>query len=257
MAGYPDMNDEWWAEAVWPDYLLSAYQRVPLVEEFTPNGFPSRNVSITAACITNNFNHKETDGEEAAPSVLRHSAFPSQRKISTSYSILMVHYHARLTPPSFPSAPPHDMRKCTQVPPSARAPRRSGGRNRLPLGPPRSSFEVLEGDLAKTIRFSGLCPLYADRVAVFTVSRIENKFREFGNVTDIPKSGRKRILDDERELDILLYIQDNPHKPTRQVAADNDVSKTSILRLPKNEKYRPYKIHLVPELNDDDPDRRL
>ncbi|KAJ8952415.1 hypothetical protein NQ318_014507, partial [Aromia moschata] len=25
----------------------------------------------------------------------------------------------------------------------------------------------------------------------------------------------------------------------------------------KNEKYRPYKIHLVQELNDDDPDRRL
>ncbi|KAJ8942549.1 hypothetical protein NQ318_021951 [Aromia moschata] len=52
-------------------------------------------------------------------------------------------------------------------------------------------------------------------------------------------------------------IQDNPHKPTRQVAADNDVSKTSILRFLKNEKYRPYKIHLVQELNDDDPDRRL
>ncbi|KAJ8946089.1 hypothetical protein NQ318_010386 [Aromia moschata] len=39
---------------------------------------------------------------------------------------------------------------------------------------------------------------------------------------NIPKSGRKRILDDEQKLDILLDIQDNPHKPTRQVAADND-----------------------------------
>ncbi|KAJ8936764.1 hypothetical protein NQ318_005679, partial [Aromia moschata] len=55
---------------------------------------------------------------------------------------------------------------------------------------------------------------------------------------------RKRILDDEQKLDILLDIQDNPNKPTRQVVADNDVSKTSILRLLKNEKYRPYKIHL-------------
>ncbi|KAJ8944857.1 hypothetical protein NQ318_000226, partial [Aromia moschata] len=66
-------------------------------------------------------------------------------------------------------------------------------------------------------------------------------------------SGRKRILDDEQKLYILLDIQDNTHKPTRQVAVDNDVSKTSILRLLKNEKYRPYKIHLVQELNDDDP----
>ncbi|KAJ8954135.1 hypothetical protein NQ318_005729 [Aromia moschata] len=65
---------------------------------------------------------------------------------------------------------------------------------------------------------------YPDRrISQSTVSRIENKFREFGNVTDIPKSGRKRILDDEQKLDILLDIQDNPHKPTRQVAADNDI----------------------------------
>ncbi|KAJ8948035.1 hypothetical protein NQ318_003368 [Aromia moschata] len=99
---------------------------------------------------------------------------------------------------------------------------------------------------------------YHDRcISQSTVSKIENKFREFGNVTDIHKSGRKRILDDEQKLDILLDIQDNPHKPTRQVAADNDVSKTSILRLLKNQKYRPYKIHLVQELNDDDPDRQL
>ncbi|KAJ8962669.1 hypothetical protein NQ318_001063 [Aromia moschata] len=64
---------------------------------------------------------------------------------------------------------------------------------------------------------------YPDRrISMFAVSRIENKFREFGNVTDIPKSGRKRILDDEQKLDILLDIQDNRHRPTRQVAADND-----------------------------------
>ncbi|KAJ8952053.1 hypothetical protein NQ318_010963, partial [Aromia moschata] len=30
------------------------------------------------------------------------------------------------------------------------------------------------------------------------------------------------ILDDEQKLDILLDTQDNPHKPTRQVAVDND-----------------------------------
>ncbi|KAJ8954522.1 hypothetical protein NQ318_000754 [Aromia moschata] len=45
---------------------------------------------------------------------------------------------------------------------------------------------------------------YPDRrISQSTVGRIENKFHEFGNVTDIPKSGRKRILDDEQKLDIL------------------------------------------------------
>ncbi|KAJ8938058.1 hypothetical protein NQ318_014539 [Aromia moschata] len=69
---------------------------------------------------------------------------------------------------------------------------------------------------------------YPDRrISQSTVSRIENnvnsEFREFGNVTGIPKSGRKRILGDEQKWDILLDIQDNPHKPTKRVAADNDV----------------------------------
>ncbi|KAJ8940613.1 hypothetical protein NQ318_004537 [Aromia moschata] len=76
---------------------------------------------------------------------------------------------------------------------------------------------------------------YPDRrISQSSVSRIENKFREFGNITDIPKSGKKRTLDDEQKLDIMLDIHDNSHKPTRQVAADNDV-----------------------KLTDDDPDRRL
>ncbi|KAJ8949779.1 hypothetical protein NQ318_019009 [Aromia moschata] len=33
----------------------------------------------------------------------------------------------------------------------------------------------------------------------------------------LSKSGRKRILDDKQELDILLDIQDNPYKPTHKL----------------------------------------
>ncbi|KAJ8961110.1 hypothetical protein NQ318_008787 [Aromia moschata] len=83
------------------------------------------------------------------------------------------------------------------------------------------------------------------RISQYTVSRIENKFREFGNVADVPKSGRKRILDDEQKLDILLDIQD---KPTRHVAADNDAIKTSILRLLKTKNTAHIKIILFKNL---------
>ncbi|KAJ8944444.1 hypothetical protein NQ318_002141 [Aromia moschata] len=105
---------------------------------------------------------------------------------------------------------------------------------------PRVAFSTKTGCGDKTRTQKQVCEIfntkYPDRrISQSTVSRIENKFREFGNATDIPKSD----------------IQDNPHKLTRQVVADNDVSKTSILRLLKNEKYRSYKIHLVQELNDD------
>ncbi|KAJ8957726.1 hypothetical protein NQ318_017624 [Aromia moschata] len=72
---------------------------------------------------------------------------------------------------------------------------------------------------------------YPDRrISQSTVSRIENKFREFGNVTDIPTSGRKRILDDEQKLDILFDIQDNPHNPTRQLKKSN----TNVLKVNDN-----------------------
>ncbi|KAJ8954771.1 hypothetical protein NQ318_014880 [Aromia moschata] len=58
---------------------------------------------------------------------------------------------------------------------------------------------------------------YPDRrISQSTFSRTENKFGEIGNVTDIPKSGMKRLLDDEQKLDILLDVQDNSHKPTTQ-----------------------------------------
>ncbi|KAJ8951608.1 hypothetical protein NQ318_012278 [Aromia moschata] len=77
------------------------------------------------------------------------------------------------------------------------------------------------GDKTRTQK--QVCEIFNNKNSQSTVSRIENKFREFGNATDIPKSGRKRILDDEQKLDILFDIQDNPHKPTRQVAADNNV----------------------------------
>jgi len=55
-------------------------------------------------------------------------------------------------------------------------------------------------------------------------------------------------------LNVLLDLQENPHKPTRQadVAAEHSVSKSSVLKyLPKN-KWHPYKVHLIQELNERD-----
>lgn len=88
-----------------------------------------------------------------------------------------------------------------------------------------------------------------------TVSKIEKKFRDIGHVRNIHKPGRTPRFDEEKQLDVLVEIEENPHKPTRQLAADNDVSKSSILRVLKEEKYHPYKVKLVQELNEDDPDR--
>ena len=42
------------------------------------------------------------------------------------------------------------------------------------------------------------------------VSRMEEKFREFKHVRNLPKSGRSRVNEDD-QLNILLSVEDNPH----------------------------------------------
>ncbi|KAJ8937411.1 hypothetical protein NQ318_012528 [Aromia moschata] len=105
----------------------------------------------------------------------------------------------------------------------------------------RIEILILLGCGDKTRTQKQICEIfntkYPDcRIFQSTVSRIENKFHEFGNVTDIPKSGRKRILDDKQKLDILLDIQDNPHKPTRQVSMDSGTFPVQVDKQPKNSK---------------------
>lgn len=88
------------------------------------------------------------------------------------------------------------------------------------------------------------------------VSKIEKKFRESGHVRDLPRSGRPSISEDKK-LNMILAIEENPHKATQELALDHEVGKSSVKRILKKEKYHPYKIKLIHELNEDDPDRRI
>lgn len=120
---------------------------------------------------------------------------------------------------------------------------------------------ILIGCRDKTRTQQEVCDLfnakYPDRpISQSTVSKIESKFRETGDVKDIPKPGRPNVSEDQK-LNILLSMEDNPHNTSRLVALENEVSQTTVLRIMRKEKYRPYKIQLVQELNEDDPDRRL
>lgn len=90
-----------------------------------------------------------------------------------------------------------------------------------------------------------------------TVSRIENKFRDLGHVRDKPRVGRPPALDENRQLDALLMVQENPHSTLVEVASHVDTSKNTVFRLLHKQKFHPYKVHLVQELSDDDFDRRV
>ncbi|KAJ8962824.1 hypothetical protein NQ318_001224 [Aromia moschata] len=89
-----------------------------------------------------------------------------------------------------------------------------------------------------------------------TVSKIEFKFRETGDVKDLPKSGRPKITQDKK-IYIVLSMEENPQSTSTLVASENEVSQTTVLRILRKENYHPYKLQLVQELNEDDPDRRL
>jgi hypothetical protein len=89
-----------------------------------------------------------------------------------------------------------------------------------------------------------------------TVSKLEIKFRETGSVEDIPRKGRPTIPDDKK-LDILLAMEEDPHNSVRQISIDHGAAAMTVHNLLTVEKWHPFKIRLVHELNEDDPDRRM
>lgn len=89
-----------------------------------------------------------------------------------------------------------------------------------------------------------------------TVCKIHLKYEEYGNVKDLPKTGRPKV-DDETKLNVLLTVQDNPNCATRQAALNFNCSHETVRKIWHKQKYHPYKVHLVHELSEDDFDRRL
>ncbi|KAJ8921281.1 hypothetical protein NQ315_013754 [Exocentrus adspersus] len=69
--------------------------------------------------------------------------------------------------------------------------------------------------------------------------------------------GGRTHVSEETKLNVLLEVQENPHRSTMQIDLNNNIDHSTVVKLLKKEKYHPYKVHLLHELNEDDPDRRL
>lgn len=89
-----------------------------------------------------------------------------------------------------------------------------------------------------------------------TVTKIIKKFSQHGHVRDLPKTGQKQINED-KELEILLGVAENPNVSSRQIALNANLSHTSVLTILHKHKFHPYKVTLTQELSEDDFDRRV
>lgn len=82
--------------------------------------------------------------------------------------------------------------------------------------------------------FNNLHPEY--NISQSTVSKIYRKFEETGSVKDLPKLGRIMMTNNEKRLDIMLGAVQNPHVSLRQLAQNNNISKSTVHRIMKKEK---------------------
>ena len=91
-----------------------------------------------------------------------------------------------------------------------------------------------------------------------TVGKCITRFETTGSVRDLPKSGRPvTATNDETSLNVLLSVVDDQHTTIRRLSDEHGIGIGSVHRILKTNHFHPYKIHLVQELNEDDPDRRL
>ena len=91
-----------------------------------------------------------------------------------------------------------------------------------------------------------------------TVSRTITRFNDTGSVKDRPRSGRpSTATNEEKSLDVLLSFIEDPHTSIRKTSQQHEICKFSIQKILKTNKFHPFKVNLVQELNEDDFDRRV
>lgn len=101
--------------------------------------------------------------------------------------------------------------------------------------------------------------LYPNRnpITQSCVSKLIRRFNDTGSIKNLPRTGRPKVATDGyKALNVLLDIAENPKQSTRRLGLQHDISHMSVDNLLRKQKMRPYKVHLVQELNEDDFDRR-
>lgn len=90
------------------------------------------------------------------------------------------------------------------------------------------------------------------------IYKLNKRFEETGSVHDLPRSGRPRSATSEANVTTIAEsVVHSPKKSHRKRSAEFDISVTSVHRIMKSLKLKPYRPQLHQGLLEDDFDRRV
>lgn len=96
------------------------------------------------------------------------------------------------------------------------------------------------------------------RINKSTVFKTIERFRETGSVKNRSKSGRSSFAtNEEKQLHVLQTFIEDPHSTINRSAQIHDIASKSVWRILKKNKFYPYKLQYVQELQDGDLERRI
>ena len=88
--------------------------------------------------------------------------------------------------------------------------------------------------------------------------RLANRLRQTGSVRPMSINIRRRLVRNEDNIiNVLAYVEADPHLSLREIALDLGISVTSVLRILKDFKLHPYHVELHQALSETDFERRL
>lgn len=89
------------------------------------------------------------------------------------------------------------------------------------------------------------------------VQQLVAKFQTTGSIHNKKREANRPVRNEAIEVAVLGHVQMDNTQSIRKLSQASGVSATSVFRIMKMNKFHPFKIRLVQEINEDDPDRRL
>lgn len=88
-----------------------------------------------------------------------------------------------------------------------------------------------------------------------TFNNLYQNLRQFGSFTK-PKRD-EGVINEDMQINVLAYVDQNPSTSTRQIAAEVGVSQSTVMRILKKHKFHAYKLRVGQTLHPGDHDLRI